>query len=487
MQYVALQFDDDRILVGAAQIASGRVHVNELFHVDVDLSDEAGAVNAVKNALASHRVHKAEAVVVVKRSWVEIRELSLPPAPDNELPDMVKYLARTEFGSLNDNWLLDFVPLSTDETAPRKVLASGLSPERQKQILKITEGAGLRVKHIVLRPLESYSLLHSQLASGKRTLIVDLGERKTDLIVSAGSNVVATRSVRVLIDEESNQAKALLAEIKRTAVSARSALSNREIEEVIIIGGSPIDEPLAEGVREQLNVQVSVVNPLDQVEVGPHAREVPHPANYSAILGSLYQQSTGKRHAIDYLNPRKPIIRTDGRRKLRIYGGLAAGLVALTLLWGAWTLRSRKNEITELNRKLVDLQAQSSGSENRASIEDTMNRVEAIDAWATKSVQWLDELHLTSKHFLTADDAIVDQYDGRWRPEGTTLNLRGKMATGSRSKLVAELQERYLVEPLGWKAEDQDPSYPEPYDFKITLPDQTSDHLKQIEELAKPK
>ena len=49
---------------------------------------------------------------------------------------MVKFVAKNEFASLNDNWVLDFVRLSGDAHQPGKVLAAGLSPEHKTRIRK---------------------------------------------------------------------------------------------------------------------------------------------------------------------------------------------------------------------------------------------------------------------------------------------------------------------------------------------------------------
>ena len=48
----------------------------------------------------------------------------MPPAPDNELPDLIRFQAMREFGAMQSDWPLDFIPLDSDPEQPRSVLAA---------------------------------------------------------------------------------------------------------------------------------------------------------------------------------------------------------------------------------------------------------------------------------------------------------------------------------------------------------------------------
>jgi Tfp pilus assembly PilM family ATPase len=485
MNYIALEYDDKRILVVSAQLVSKRVRFQHAFSIVIDQTDLVQASEKLKQALADHRIGKADALVIVKRSGVEIRELNLPPAPDNDLPDMVRFMARNEFASLTDQWLLDFVPLSSDESAPRKVLASGLSPERQKQILKVAEGAGLRIKHILLRPFESFSLLQSRLAEGKRSLIVDLGDFQIDMIVSVNRNIVSTRTVRLAEGDADSRINQILAEVKRTAVSSENVLGNRPLDEIILLGDTPIDAPLAAGIRDRMQVEVRVEKPFDLVEQDFSQTPAGDSAQYSALLGSLLQQAAGTRHAIDYLNPRRPIVKTDLRKKLLIYGGLAASILCLATAIGWWVLRTQGMEIAALEQQVEQLVEKNLGDDKQPGVEQIMGEVRAIDKWKLSSIDWLEELHEKSQRFLTPDDAIVDILDASIRDRGPMINIKGRVASDTREKLFDALTSRpYQIKPEQWEAEDQDPSYPEPYDFRISFGINEDEMIKKLDQQA---
>lgn len=152
MAFVAIQIQDDQILVAAARIAQRSVKITHMFSVDL-AGDAELAAEALKSSLAKHGLSRADAAVIVSRADAEIRELTIPPAPDNEVPDMVRFIANNEFVSLSEAWALDYLPLRGDETQSRDVLAVGISPELQQRVMSITTAAGLKVKHLLLRPL----------------------------------------------------------------------------------------------------------------------------------------------------------------------------------------------------------------------------------------------------------------------------------------------------------------------------------------------
>ncbi len=49
-----------------------------------------------------------EVIVSVPRSRVELRNLQLPKAERDELPDMVRFAAMRQFTSVGDTWPIDF-------------------------------------------------------------------------------------------------------------------------------------------------------------------------------------------------------------------------------------------------------------------------------------------------------------------------------------------------------------------------------------------
>ena len=83
-------------------------------------------------ALAEHGLSRIEALVAVGRASIELRFLSTPPAPEEELPDLVRFQAVRQFTTLGDDWPLDFVPLSPNADGGINVLAAAISPDLRR-------------------------------------------------------------------------------------------------------------------------------------------------------------------------------------------------------------------------------------------------------------------------------------------------------------------------------------------------------------------
>src|SRR4051812_41800740 len=71
---------------------------------------------------------KVTTLVGVGRDHVQIKLLSLPPAPPEELPELVRFQAERELTALGADAALDFIPLSGDAQTPNQVLALALNP-----------------------------------------------------------------------------------------------------------------------------------------------------------------------------------------------------------------------------------------------------------------------------------------------------------------------------------------------------------------------
>lgn len=482
MHIIALELNGNQLLVAAARLAGKRLQIQSAFGIPIeDINDEVQIGERLSAGLTQHNLKVNYAIVVVPRSEVEIRELSLPPAPDNELPEMVKFMARTEFAALNDNWLLDFVPAGSDPNAPRKVLASGLAPKRHQKISKICETAGIKLKHIVLRPFESLGLLQSSLTDGQGSLIVDLDIDQIDMIISNGKDVVATRTVRV--PAGGDRVKGLFLEIKRTIVSADELLKGREVKEVVIIGDTQDDQPLSETIKERLQTNVKLVRPFDLVSLPSNFQVPPEPARYSALIGALVQQSDQTRHAIDFLNPRRPVVRTDARKKAMLYGGLAAAVLLFSLMLGFWMLYSQRQDIAGLTERLQQVVERNEGNDKRPGVDEITSKVRRLDEWMFSDYNWLDEIKLLSQNMKTPDDTITDRFQGQLKSGQPEINLRGRLVKQIERDLVVSLEERYDVRSV-FGAPDEDPNYPQPFQFRLLREIDLDQKLEQLDEVA---
>ncbi len=102
-------------------------------------------------AIAGQVSGKVTTLVGVGRDNVQIKLLSLPPAPPTELPDLVRFQAEREFNALGTDAALDFIPLSGDEQTPNQVLALALNPDGMTEAREVCEALGLEIDRIPVR------------------------------------------------------------------------------------------------------------------------------------------------------------------------------------------------------------------------------------------------------------------------------------------------------------------------------------------------
>ncbi|HPM84814.1 MAG TPA: hypothetical protein PLF81_29115 [Candidatus Anammoximicrobium sp.] len=352
-------------------------------------------------ACRQRNVGRCQALVAVPRGKIELRVLQVPPAPDEELPELVRFQALRQFTSLGEDWPLDFVSLQSADPQQTRVLAATVSPAVVAEVQQVCAALESPVSSLVLRPFASASLFSRYAADGRCRLLVELFAEEADLNVVAGGQVLLLRSVRLpAYDREA----ALLGEIRRTLAAARNQLSDQPVEVVALLGSPAELGGLPNDLPGQLGLEVESFDPLDRVILTADARSglADCSGRFAALLGMIYDDAEGRPHGIDFLNPRQRPKPPDRRRR---YAWLAAAAAGLLLVLGGlinW-------QIQQYNHRLEDLRAQSKDLEQPVkSAEKLRADVAVIDAFAAADVNWLEQLVDLSEKFPSPEDAIVD-------------------------------------------------------------------------------
>lgn len=485
-RFIAIEWDDSQILLASASGTGKRITFDQAFEVDLAGTDDDSTLkNEIRAVLASHKVTKGEATVVIGRSGVEMRQFSVPNVPDDELPDIVRFQSKSYFASLNDKWQLDFVKIASRDSAKTEILAAAISPQLIEQIKEGFEDTGVVVKHIVLRPFAAAALLRDRLVGGTCQLIVDRMADETDLTVMFGQDVLLTRTVRTPATyDEAAAARVIAQEIRRTIVSASNQLEGSKVEKVIVCGRSENHGDLKTAIESDLKIAVDFFQPFEAVNVRSSlAKNLPeHAGRFAPLLGSLVDQAAGAAHTIDFLNPRKTEVSHSGRNRTILWGSIAA-LVLITLFATCYLILSNKQaEVTQREKQLNELRAFNSDS------EEIIKETEILDKWKAGDVVWLKELDEISSRLLFADNIIVDSFGANADLFGgsnqSTVELRGKMQSiDIQEKVVKGLQDRpYFVRPNQTK-DVANSTYPKSFDFTIKVEsdvDQKQDDKKQI-------
>src|SRR5262245_55938127 len=366
---------------------------------------EADVGGAIAKALADHGLSRVEALVAVGRASIELKFLSTPPVPPEELPDLVRFQAMRQFTSLGDDWPLDFVPLGPTADGGTNVLAAAISTDLVGQMKKTCSAAGVSISRLVLRPFAAAALLKDQLEDGKCRMLVDLLQDEADLTVLIGSQVIFPRTVRLpSVPEAEALARALLAEGRRTMVAAQNQLGGRRVEEVVIFGDGRHHSTLKQLLEKELGLGVRLVDPFEKIECTGEAKlhGPEYPGTFAPLLGMLLDEVAARPPLIDFLHPRKRPPPPSKRRTYALAGGVAASVLAAGLFFIQWQLWGLDDKINALNAELTKQKKAALASDK------PLKDAYTLDQFAAGDITWLDELSRTSTKYPPPQAARVD-------------------------------------------------------------------------------
>ncbi len=444
---VALEWDEREARVAVAASRRGEVVVEQAFTVALhperptQSPAEIGAkLGAALNARGiSGRV---ECLIAVGRSSIELRNLSLPPSPDDELPEMVRFQAMREFNTLGDDWPLDFVPIGGSATEPRSVLAAAISPDLVTQIEATCQGAGLKPQRLILRACAAAALLNrvKPATTEKVRLLVDLLADEADLTILVNETVVFLRTARLPGEPGSpEQARGLIAETRRTMVASQNRLGGSRVESIFLCGGEQSQSALIAQMRTELALPVELFQPFATVPCAPDLQQnLPSfPGRFTPLLGILLDEGLETPHSLDFLHPRKKPEPPSHRNQYMWAGGLAASLLLLIGGWLWWSLGSLDSEIATTEAKLKDLEPVMKKA------DDLNKRMTALDGWLAGDITWLDEIRELSTRFPSSKEAMLTNLLLLGHKSGGEIQLDGLVKTPS----VVDPLERALRNP----------------------------------------
>lgn len=436
---LAIEWDNREARVAVAQTRGTALVVEDALSVPLSPREDAegkvqpdpAAGSKVAAALAARQIRRADALVAVGRSGIELKRLGMPPAPDDELPDLVRFQALREFNSLGEDWPLDFLPLGGSASEPRSVLAAAIAPELLSQIQQACQAAGLRPAHLVLRACAGASLfLRSPESLHERVrLLVDLLPEEADLTVLVDEHAVLLRTARlpgdVLATPEGQ--RALLAEIRRTLVAAQNQEGIGRVEAVYLCGTRDSHLAIVERIAQELELPARLFEPLAGLEHGP---EVAHrlgdaAGRFAPLLGMLANAAAGQRQPIDFLHPRRPP-QPQGQRKKYLTAAALVATIAVAAGLLAW------QRLAALDEEIVHMAARSRSLDPIVAGGAEIERAVAeIRKWESGDIVWLDELRELSTRFPEPKDAMLTQLRLSAHPDGGVMHLEGLVREAS--------------------------------------------------------
>ena len=435
---IALDWDTHELRAVIAKSSLTGISVTDAAIVAIQSDAPEDVTAAIRQLLDKHGLSKSKtkALVTVGRGRSELRQLTLPPVPENELPDMVKMQAMQTFAAVGENTIVDFLPLpSPDEMT--SVLAAAVAPATMKSVRSIITSCSLDLARVALRPVAAAALFQILGTKGQSlddssivgdVILVDLLANDAEIVVMRGRRVMFVRAVRMPEDSVNRPAQ-LAGELRRSLMACGVNASSAS-QKVVIWGQAKTHEAERDKLAQSLGCRVSTLDPMTLIDHSSATDSVTHTGRFAPLIGLLVADSkatagASATHLVDFLNPRKSIeVKTDHRKSILIGSGVAAAAVLLGFM--AWSnLRSKDSEISTRQTELA-------GMKNMISTaEESIGRTEIVDKFLDGNVIWIDELARTAKQIPTSSDAILKSVQAVSPPRegGGRITLAGAATT----------------------------------------------------------
>ncbi|MCC6126818.1 MAG: pilus assembly protein PilM [Pirellulales bacterium] len=404
----------DRVVIEQAFAVEMRRRNDDGEQPEVDIGDR------LVSALGARGIGRVETLVAIGRTNIELRQLSLPPAPDEELPDLVRFQAMREFNELDDDWLLDYVPLNDSPDEPRAVLAAAVGPDLVSQIQQTCEKAGLKPKRLVLRACAAAALLsHTQAArQGELRLLVDLLSDEADLTVVNDGRVVFMRTTRL---GEPPNPQVLFGEIRRTMAAVQNQLAGRKVESIVLCGRGLEQSDLARRIQAELDVPTELFDPFDGLQLGPELEEAlpDHPGRFTPLLGMLATEFARRPHAVDFLHPRRRPAPPSKWRRYSLPVAAAVVLLISYLGYRQWQYNGLQADIEKLNADLNNLDQLVKRAEKRREV------AQSVEKWSIGDIVWLDALYEMHEKLPPASEAMLSHLTLKSTATGGEAGFKG--------------------------------------------------------------
>jgi hypothetical protein len=350
-------------------------------------------------------------VVVLPREDVIQRHLELPDAPDDELPDLVKFQASMRSTLPLDSAALDFLPLpKLAESTQRDVVSftcstavlSAIQQSGQrdaKPVACVTVSSAALAEFIVRiersRKYDAHGISLLVALQGTQAEYVVVGDRQlwyghasrlpealsigaTDSPGSAGSSDPSTSDV-------SHVPSAVLAEASRTVIAVQRMRPQMVIHRIWLLGGNDM---LAAALTERLGAATERLSFDAEIARQPLLKSLAaKPLTAATLLGALQLQSSSSLSRVDLLHPRQPPAKRDPRKQ-QLAIGSAAGLAIVFLIGAIWQLW-----VGGLDRDIARLTARQTDLDDRLKIgQPTLVTANAVSDWSKRDVGQLQQL-----------------------------------------------------------------------------------------------
>lgn len=409
---LAVEWDNGEFRFVLGFISQDRLTVLKAESAPIEGEGPEAVISAFGKLMRENRIGKVRTILGLNRSQVEVHHLTLPPASDEELPELIKNQIIRDSSAFTEGSPIDFLPLNDASAGPRKVMAAFMSRSNLRTYRSIFRATGKQLARIELKTVALNELLgQTSLAQDSEpVLVLSLGLEDADILIRYNKLIVAIRSFRLSESADPGEMfKRVAVEVTRTIAVGAPEAFDEPIRKVVIFG----TEEEASQIGEHLSDPTLEVHPVDPFSMEKvRAKDRPlSPGKYAPMIGMLFNERVSLRPAIDLLAPKE-------KPKPPNYTRMAVLVILLLIIAGAglhfWNKRAiarKEDEFARLEKEYKDT------SDAIREMYPEFAVSEYARDWSTRNPAWLDELREISILFPDARDIVVTEMSFAGMPE----------------------------------------------------------------------
>jgi hypothetical protein len=473
--HFALEFDDHEIVALVAEGSGSRLRCRSaaVLSVPEHLRNEpSNAANSsalgewLRGELGRVWGAKGNVLALVPRDDAILRRIDLPNVPDEELPDLVRFQAASKFAQPLDGLCLDFIPLpKVDGVAGRAVIAVAVPKVRVEGIRATCVAAGLQPVGVRFAPTSVAELI-VRLDKGvlsRDELVLSQHRGRVEITALSRGLVVFSHWTR-LSDSEGLSPQQVVAEVNRTLVAIRSQQPGFTAARLWLLLDSLDTAELATLLANRIGCAVERADLTKVTETGADSTQVATaPARFAGPLGALASRRDAWVPGLDFIAPRKAVVKPDLTKRRLQLAGIGAGLVALVFAV------STALEFRDLSAKTDAL------ADEIRSMDELLTKGKplvashsAVEKWLAGQNEWLGEWRDLSRELPGTDRMFFESI--RLEPaggaKGTGAAMRLKGFARDREEVIkltdafVRNKDRYEISPHTARNTKDDAFYP---------------------------
>lgn len=396
--FLGIDLDLAELRLAEVQQTAGGYQLHAALALPTGGADAASLGAQLKERLASVGFKSNAVVIALAHDAMTCREVRHPDIPAGELPAIVQFQVLKESAIPADDSIVDYIPLAQKlSTGERRSLTFVVRKSRVLFCEKLCEAAGLKLLAVVPRAVALFAPLSKKAEQGGDA--VGYACSNSFFVVHNGE-LIHNHSMRVTDDADE-----FLRELRRSIAGYENQANMPSLSHVNLASH---DVPAE--VQEQLGsfrIPVQLYDPYQGIAGAE--RLIGH-GDYAAACGAAQVTRAFKKPPVEFLSPKRVVVKPNRKRSYALIGGVAAAAIAF-LVWGTYWLMtsSADEEIAALQDRIKDKKAQ----EKQYADAEVEKRFDAIKTWKEHELFILEEIYELTEIF--PDIAGVQIINADWK------------------------------------------------------------------------